>query len=167
MIDSNNTRYCWRNWLTQVTLTPVSAWWSDDTCNLLANASSGFNNNITANMVHVHMVYWMILLLVWIELNWIESLLFLSAWTPDECLIWNMRWYEWTLSVLFVVGKMPPFWNNNGPHAPLSKANAPPPPPKNIMGPLAPFFQFINRVHWICDSTNLIHIVLAIYIAVY
>ena len=24
---------------------------------LLANASSGFNNSITANMVHVHMVY--------------------------------------------------------------------------------------------------------------
>ena len=51
----------------------------------------------------------------------------------------------WTLSVLFVVGKMPPFWNKNGPHAPSSKANAPPPPPKKIMGPLVHFFQFINQ----------------------
>ena len=52
-------------------------------------------------------------------------------------------------------------------HMPHRLRPMPPPPLKNIMDPLAPFFQFINRALNNSNSTNLIHIVLTIYIAVY
>ena len=43
-----------------------------------------------------------------------------------------------------LLGKCPPFEIIMG-HMPHRLRPMPPPPPENIMGHLAPFFQFINR----------------------
>ena len=72
-------------------------------------------------------------------------------------------------SVLFVVGKMPPFLNNNGPHAPSSKANATlPPSTKKYHGPLGPLFIiYKSGTEYVMVPTSYISIVLTIYVDVY